>query len=376
MNSYWEHELFLKKADFVVIGGGIVGINAALTFKTQRPRARVVLLERGILPTGASTRNAGFACFGSPTELLDDLATHTEAAVWDLVQQRWEGLQRMRAKLKDTSLHYRHYGGYEVFRPSEQSTFEQCVQHLDAFNAQLERITGQQQVFQVADERISDFGLKGVQHLILSKIEGQLHPARMMQGFYDLAKATGVVIFNGFDVQTLHESSQDVSIRSSTGISLKAAQVLVATNGFARQLLPDLAVTPARNQVLITAPIPNLKLKGCFHYDRGYIYFRNVGNRILLGGGRNLAAEVEATDQFGHTATIQNALQRILQDVILPQQNVSITHWWSGILGVGERKQAILKKYSTRIGVAVRMGGMGVAIGTAIGEKAAQLLLE
>ena len=29
----------------------------------------------------------------------------------------------------------------------------------------------------------------------------------------------------------------------------------------------------------------NLKIKGSFHYEKGYYYFRNIDNRILLGGG-------------------------------------------------------------------------------------------
>jgi glycine/D-amino acid oxidase-like deaminating enzyme len=45
---------------------------------------------------------------------------------------------------------------------------------------------------------------------------------------------------------------------------------------------------PARAQVLITKPIDSLKIKGTFHMDRGYYYFRNIDNRVLIGGGRNL----------------------------------------------------------------------------------------
>lgn len=373
-NSFWERALFLKEADFAVIGGGIVGLNAALHFKTLRPDARVIVLERGVLPTGASTRNAGFACFGSPTELLDDLEHHSEAEVWDLVQQRWEGLQRMRSKLDDVQLAYQHHGGYEIFRAEEESIFEACVEQLPYLNEHFERITGQKENFKVVDKHIENFGFNQIEHCIVSEVEGQLHPARMMQGFYALAHARGIQIFNGFEVKTFQADANTVQITSSSGMVIQAERVLVATNGFAKQLLPELAVQAARNQVLITAPIPNLKLKGCFHYDRGYFYFRNVGNRILLGGGRNLAYEEEQTDEFGNTPLIQNALKEILERVILPNQKVEIAHWWSGILGIGEQKKPILRKQSERIGVAVRMGGMGVAIGTSIGEKAAEMM--
>ena len=133
-------------------------------------------------------------------------------------------------------------------------------------------------------------------------------------------------------------------------------------------------VQPARNQVLITEPIPNLLVKGCFHYDRGYFYFRNIDNRILLGGGRHLDKAGEATDTFGLTSFIQKALLDLLENVILPNQKVEIATTWSGILGVGDEKKPIIKRISPNVVVSVRMGGMGVAIGSLVGEEGANLL--
>ncbi|HMR42933.1 MAG TPA: FAD-dependent oxidoreductase, partial [Saprospiraceae bacterium] len=159
------------------------------------------------------------------------------------------------------------------------------------------------------------------------------------------------------------------------GWDLRPAKVLAATNGFARQLLPALDVQPARNQVIITHPVPGLKVKGCFHYDRGYVYFRNVDNRILLGGARNLDFETEKTEQFGDTDLIQRALSGLMSEMILPGQKWSLDMCWSGIMGVGPEKKPIVQKWTENIAVAVRMGGMGVAIGTLVGEEGAELLI-
>ena len=122
-------------------------------------------------------------------------------------------------------------------------------------------------------------------------------------------------------------------------------------------------------------PIPDLKWKGAFHYKDGYYYFRNVGNRILLGGGRHLAKEEETTESFGETFIIQNALSELLNQVILPKKNPNIAMKWSGIMGVGERKKPIVEEYLSKIWVAVRMGGMGVAIGNQIGEDVARRII-
>ncbi|NNC82899.1 MAG: FAD-binding oxidoreductase, partial [Flavobacteriales bacterium] len=130
---------------------------------------------------------------------------------------------------------------------------------------------------------------------------------------------------------------------------------------------------PARAQVLITDPIPELGWQGTFHYDEGYYYFRNVGERVLLGGGRNLDIEGETTSELKTTKHIQDALEKLLKEVILPDRVFVISQRWAGIMGVGPVKEPIVRYVSNRIIAAVRLGGMGVAIGTQVGSRAAHL---
>ena len=120
---------------------------------------------------------------------------------------------------------------------------------------------------------------------------------------------------------------------------LKTEKVIVATNGFAKELLSLEDVEPARAQVLITQPIKNLNLKGSFHYDSGYYYFRNIDNRILFGGGRNLDFKGENTNHLGLSDLIQNQLDNLLLTCIIPNTKVDIDRRWSGIMGVGSEKK-------------------------------------
>ena len=131
---------------------------------------------------------------------------------------------------------------------------------------------------------------------------------------------------------------------------------------------------PARAQVLITKPIPNLDIKGTFHLDEGYYYFRNINHRVLLGGGRNLDFEGETTTSHDTTELIQNRLEELLKNVILPQTHFEIDHRWSGTMGIGANKQPIVAQLSSHVYCGVRMGGMGVAIGSIIGQELADLI--
>jgi glycine/D-amino acid oxidase-like deaminating enzyme len=136
-----------------------------------------------------------------------------------------------------------------------------------------------------------------------------------------------------------------------------------------------LEVEPARAQVLVTKPVEGLQLKGSFHYDHGYYYFRNIGNRILFGGARNLDFEEENTMDFSLTSKIQNRLDELLTTMIAPGRNPEVEMRWSGIMGIGPKKSPIVEKVSERIYCAVRMGGMGVALGSLVGEDAAKMVL-
>jgi len=373
--SFWELDTYFSHIDVLIIGSGIVGLNAALHLKSTQPQLKVMVIEGGVLPSGASTKNAGFACFGSPSELLDDLARHAEADVFGLVERRWRGLQRLRHHLGDGAIDYHCWGGYELFTEKQEALYAACIDQIPYLNRQLQQIVGEANVFRAADHKISRFGFRGVSHLLESTAEGQIDTGKMMLALTQKVQALGVLLLNGLTVTALRDEGSGISASTAQGLNLKAGAALVATNGFARQLLPQLAVVPARAQVLITSPIPNLKLKGTFHYDQGYYYFRNIGNRVLFGGGRNLDFNTEETTAFGLTEVVQNKLEEMLHQVILPDTAFEIAHRWSGIMGMGPEKTTIVQQVSERIACAVRMGGMGVAIGSLVGEEGAELVL-
>ena len=109
--SYWEHKTWLSNIDYTIVGSGIVGLSCALRLNHRFPNARILILEKGVLPQGASTKNAGFACFGSISEVLSDLKNHTAEEVVQLVKLRWEGIQMLRNALGDNKIGYENHGG-------------------------------------------------------------------------------------------------------------------------------------------------------------------------------------------------------------------------------------------------------------------------
>lgn len=367
--SFWELEQYFSNYDLIVIGSGIVGLFTALNYKKMNKNAKVLILERGVLPYGASTKNAGFACFGSLSELLDDLSTMSEETVFETVKMRWDGLQLLRKTLGDTTIDLKPWGGYEVF--NDNATYAKCLDAMAHMNQQMKSVIGKSNCYSTANTKIKSFGFKNVNGLIVNQYEAQIDSGKMMKALMKKVKDSGIEILNGVTVNKITDRDK-VYIETSVG-EFTASKLIVATNGFAQSLLKIKDVNPARAQVLITKPIEKLKIKGTFHYQQGYYYFRNINGRLLFGGGRNLDFRGETTADFALTNQIQGQLEKLLKEVILPDTPFQIEHRWAGIMGVGKEKKPIIKPVSSNVIAAVRMGGMGVAIGSLVGKKAAEL---
>lgn len=366
--SFWEKDSWFSNIDFTIIGSGITGLNCAWELQKKHPKAKVLVLERGLLPSGASTKNAGFACFGSISEILDDLQSHSKEEVVELVQKRVNGLQLLRENLGDESIDYKAYGGYELFTKEDQDLFENCVSKMPEINRLLNPIFGTD-VFSV---RENSFGFRNIREkIIYNKFEGQLDTGKMMTALLYKVQSAGVRILNSTTVKEFVEMEDSVVVKTEN-FSFKTRKLFVATNGFAAQMGFS-EVKPARAQVLITKPIQNLTFKGSFHLDKGYYYFRNVGDRVLFGGGRNLDLKAEETTEMNQTALIQDRLEELLKTSILPGQSFEVDQRWSGIMGVGKQKKPIVERISKNIFYSLRLGGMGVAIGSQVGKELAQL---
>jgi gamma-glutamylputrescine oxidase len=370
--SFWERKTYFEEIDYLVIGAGIVGLSTAIELRNRFPESKIVVFERGFLPTGASSKNAGFTCFGSVTEILDDLENFEEATVWSTVEKRWKGLQNLRNLIGDSNMDFEMNGSWDLILPSDKKNTEEINSRLPYLNKKIEEITGENTVYSEDKDCASKFGFTGVETSYYNRLEGQINTGKMIDYLHKIAVSKNIKCIYGITVEAIQSGLYHVSMQTSVGF-MKAKNVAVCTNGFAKQLMPHLNVKPARAQVIVTTPIHDLKIKGTFHYQQGYYYFRNIEGRILLGGGRNLDFEGETTIEMVTTEKIIDSLKELMNQVILPETDYSIEYEWSGIMGIGETKSPIVEKLDERIAVGVRMGGMGVAIGSLIGKELSQL---
>jgi gamma-glutamylputrescine oxidase len=375
MLSFWEKESFLKY-DTIIIGSGIVGLSTAISIKEKSPQQSVLVLERGLFPTGASTRNAGFACFGSLSEILADLEKSGEEKTLEIVEKRIRGLSRLRGRLGDEAMDYQPVGGYELIFDKEL----QALENIEKANDLLKNIfPGGVYTDQPALVKKFGFNNNQVRSMVFNPYEGHVHTGKMMHALMQMAQEKGVEIRTGAEVLDIEENDAFVNVFVNEPmrgrISFQAQKVAVCTNAFTTKLLSGICISPARGQVIITKPVADLAWEGTFHFDEGFYYFRNVGKRVLFGGGRNLAFEEETADNFDYNENILAELVRLLHEIILPGKQFEIEQRWSGIMGFSEDKQPIIKKHSARIVLGFACNGMGVSLSGTVGDAVADLVL-
>jgi len=367
--SIWEIEAYQSQWDVCIIGSGISGLSTGISILERNPGIQILVVDKWFIPLGASTRNAGFSCFGSPSEILEDIKNMGEAASVSLVEKRWKGLKKLKTRLDPLYTQYHTHGGYELYHEDE---FEKINSSLPYLNSLMVEVIGHPNIFQ--QTRIPE-GIHGFNYAVYNPYEGQLHPGFMMEHLKKMYLDLGGKIFTGLEIEAIEDSGTEVVLSNQLSIPIKAKRVVVTTNAFAKQLLPDLDVYGARNHVLVTEPIPGLSWKGCFHYDKGFYYFRNIGNRILLGGARNKDFKNEETTQFGRNSLILETLENFLYQHLAPKET-HINYQWSGIIDLGSSKLPIIQSLSPRLFVGVRLSGMGIALASLIGDELAEMVLQ
>ena len=331
MLSYWEHQSFFGPANVAIIGAGLVGLTAALYLKQLRPAWRVVV-ERGARPSGANTKNANFSCFGSVPKLMEQEKRGNLQAV---VAARWAGLVRLRELVDDAALDYQPVGGYKLFRYEEEELAAEYRDKINYFNALLAPVTGQARTFRDTSAEAGRFGFGGVGTLLENEHEGSLDAGHLMRALLDLTWAADVPVLTNCTVEAIE--------MTATGPGLR--------------------------------PLPILSLPDTFHYDHEYAHSRQLPDqRILLGGGRNLDFAAEATTAPGLTAPVQDYLENLLREIIVPGRQSRIDFRWSGVMGFGPALAPIIDWVRPGVLAAVRCNGMGVALGAGIGWQAAAKL--
>lgn len=352
MLSFWEKDQLIH-FDYAIAGGGILGLFTAHELSIKYPRARIVVFEKSIYGQGASTKNAGFACFGSLTEIASDRKKWGDEKTLEIIEKRWRGILKIQ-KILGSDIDYETNGGYElIFQPTDLAI------QIEEINSFLYPIF-QKNIFSLTNDNLKTFGFgEMVKQLLFNPLEGQIHSGKLVLALHKLLQRHGVSFFSNSEI-TDYQTGDSVYFAINHEQEFSTDKLIFCTNAFVPSQMNK--VVPARGQVLITEPLEHLKFKGCFHFDEGYYYFRNVGNRILFGGGRQIDIEGETTAKLELNNKIQNDLESKLFQIISPEYRPNIEMRWSGIMAISETKLPVISHIDENVFYAMNCNGMGVSL--------------
>ena len=293
----------VEAPDVEIVGAGITGISAALTFAEAGLRVRVH--DSRQVAGGASGRNGGFALRGGALpydQAREWLGADLAFTYWRLTE---EYLDRL-APLAGDAL--RRTGSLRIASDSEER---------DEIRAEYDALCEDG----IAAEWRTDVVDGRFPAAIFHPGDAAIQPARLVRRLAARAADAGVEIVEHHRVASLDE--------------LGAPRVLVATDGYPSGLLGSLEglIVPTRGQMIATEPVAE-RLFDCPHYGRhGFDYWQQLPDgRITVGGFRDFALDSEFTDSEETTETIQAALDAFVADLV--GRPVPVAKRWAGIFGL------------------------------------------
>ena len=337
------------RVDIAVIGAGVTGCACAWALARAGRRVRVHDARR--VGEGASGRNGGFALRGGAARYDVARETYGDVAARKLWQWTERALDRIESVAGDD---FRRTGSLRLAADAEERVDIQAE-----YEALREDGFGAEWVDEPGGPLAERFH-GAIRHLG----DGSLQPARFVRRLATLAAEAGAVFHEGRRVDELDE--------------LEADQIVIATDGYSRGLVPALddAIWPARGQVLATEPLSELIYDRPHYARQGFDYWQQLPNRrLVLGGFRDFSIMDELTDEEVTTAVIQEALTSFLRELL--GYDPVVTHRWAGIFGLTQDLLPLVGRVPGRDGVWVAAGysGHGNVLGFACGELVAELIL-
>ncbi|MEX2294332.1 MAG: FAD-binding oxidoreductase [Acidimicrobiales bacterium] len=278
-----------QRADVVVIGGGYCGL-AAATELARRDR-EVVVLDAHDLGWGASTRNGGMVLpelKAGPRSLertYGELGRRLHTAVE-------EAFDHVEALIKDERFDCNYHRCGQLY----VSHSPHGARHLDELADELNSVGSAAHVVR-GEALATEIGSTLFAAGLVVERSGGLHPARFHAGLTRVALSVGASLHAHTPAIGLARPGTGWAVTTPRG-RIEAGDVLIATNGYANRLVPDLQrrVLPMGSFIIATEPLDPelahsvLPTGRMVFNDRNLLWYWRLDpeGRMVFGGRKRL----------------------------------------------------------------------------------------
>lgn len=266
-----------KRADVVIIGGGVIG--ASVAFHLAQRKIKVILLERGDLASGTSG-----ACDGLVFLQSKKPGAHLELALAS--KARLDELQNQ----LPVNIEYENHGGLVIIESeAEFEAMRAFVAEQRKSGLEVGLLDGREA--RELEPQLSD-GIRGATY---SPLDGQVNPIALTLGLALGARRLGAeiatnTVVTGIEVQ--HDRVRAVSTNKGTvetGVVVNAAGVFAPEIG--RMVNLEIPIKPRRGQLLVTEKGKRV-LQRCL-ISAGYLAAK-YDPALAVDGGEGLSMEQTA----------------------------------------------------------------------------------
>lgn len=309
-------------ADFVIVGGGCIGVSVAWHL-AKRKAGKIVLLEKAeFLGTESTGKCAGGIRAQFSTEVNTRLSLHSID-----IFERW-------AEVIGEPLQYRQWG-YCFLLTSDAlvASFRKSHAMWTRLDMKVEWLSpGQVEV------RLPYVNIDGVLGATFHQRDGFGDPNDITMGYAKRAREMGVIVETGVEVQQIKRDSLN---RSATAVQtnrgeIKAGKVILCTGAWTRKIAAlagvDVPIEPIRRQIIVTDKFDGITDPFPMTVDLSTtLYFHRESGGILIGMSNQAETpgfETGFDEEYGEKMLL-TAMERA---PVLA--NASPKHKWAGLYEV------------------------------------------
>lgn len=369
------------ECDALVIGAGVCGVSAAIAF--ARAGLHTLVIDRGPVAGGASSRNAGFLMRGAADHYADAIRLYGHGLAKTLWRWTEENLAGLRGEGCETLPSYRRIPSALLALNDGQARELREAEGLlraDGFNIGW------------AESSIGPFGpdsafkAGGVLGALVNPDDASVNPVELVELLAAKARASGATIFENREVFGVEGDDEGATVRSAD-LVIRARRVLICLNAYAPLLIPELAgiITPRRGQ-MIALDGTGLRLDASYYANHGSEYFRSSADgTVVVGGCRTYFADREVGFEDTTTSYVQSALETFAARALgidgAPAVRARLKARWAGTMGFSPDGLPLVGPVddlgaSARYGANVWFCGGFTGHGMSMGYRTAQSAVE
>lgn len=363
--------------DVAIIGGGYTGLTAAYRLAGEYG-LDVRVLEAGHIGWGASGRNGGFCCMGGTGLHRGGIVRRFGAdAARDYYRAQVDGVELVRGLAADEGIDIQSAGEAELEVAHSRGAFDGLRRDYDLVT----RVLGlEAELIGPGEFRERYFDSPEQFGALRSGPAFGLHPLRYCTGLAGAAVRRGAVLHAHSEVRAWQADDAGLHRLSTAGGTLRARQVIFATNAFMPEdLRPEFRarILPVVSAIVVTRPLTADELAAqawrsvdpTINSRRVLNYFRILPDGRLLFGGRGNTRG----DEEGEFRTY-DGLVATLQRMWPAWQDVTVEYRWHGLICFTRSLRPALGQLEDDKGVFHAFGyhGNGVNNATWAGWKLAE----